>query len=92
MTIRKEMNRTNSLIIFASIMLGIFFVFNTTTMINVSAGEDKELSYYLPESSEYPTMNDYYSSEYNPDIYDRYYDNYESGYYEDRYGKPYYIE
>ena len=39
-------------------------------MINVSAGEDKELSYYPPESSEYPPMNDYYPSEYNPDIYE----------------------
>jgi hypothetical protein len=53
-------------------------------MINVSAVEDKELSYYPPESPEYPPMNDYYSSEYNPDTYDRYY--------EDRYGKPYYKE
>jgi hypothetical protein len=97
MTIRKEMSRTNSLTIFASIMLGIFFIFNTTTMINVSAVEDNELSYYPPESPEYPPMNDYYSSEYNPDTYDRYYedryyDNYESKYYEDRYGKPYYKE
>ena len=77
MTIHKEMNRTNSLIIFASILLGILLVFNTTMMINVSTAEDKELSYYPPESSEY-----------NPSIYD----NYESRYYEDRYGKPYYIE
>ena len=68
------MNRTNSLIIFASLLLGTFFVFNTTTMINVSAVEDKELSYYPPE--------------YNPAIYDKY----ESRYYEDRYGKSYYIE
>ncbi|HET8855905.1 MAG TPA: hypothetical protein VFM28_00095 [Nitrososphaeraceae archaeon] len=82
------MNRTNSLIIFASLLLGTFFVFNTTTMINVSAVEDKELSYYPPESPEYPVMNDYYPPEYNPAIYD----NYESRYYEDRYGKPYYIE
>lgn len=91
MTIHKEMNRTNSLIIFASILLGILLVFNTTMMINVSTAEDKELSYYPPESSDYSTMNDYYppeSSEYNPSIYD----NYESRYYEDRYGKPYYIE
>jgi hypothetical protein len=33
-------------------------------------------------------MNDYYPPEYNPAIYD----NYESRYYEDRYGKPYYID
>ena len=88
MNIQKEMNRTNSLIIFASILLAAFFVFNTTTMINVSATEDKELSYYPQESSEYPTMNDYYPPESNPAKND----NYESRYYEDRYGKPYYIE
>lgn len=81
MTIRKEMNRTNSLIIFASITLGTFLIFNTTTMINVSALEDKELSYYSPEASVH-----------NPDIYGEYEDNYEIEYYEDRYGKPYYIE
>jgi uncharacterized membrane protein SpoIIM required for sporulation len=88
MTVQKEMNRTNSLIIFASMLLSAFFVFNTTTMINVSATEDKELSNYPPESSEYLTMNDYYTPEPNPVKYD----NYESRYYEDRYGKPYYIE
>ena len=81
MTIRKEMNRTNSLIIFASITLGTFLLLNTTTMINVSALEDKELSYYSPEASVH-----------NPDMYDEYDDNYEIEYYEDRYGKPYYIE
>lgn len=81
MTILKEMNRTNSLIIFASITLGTFLIFNTTTMINVSALEDKELSYYSPEASVH-----------NPDIYGEYEDNYEIEYYEDRYGKPYYLE
>ena len=81
MTIRKEMNRTNSLIIFASITLGTFLLPNTTTMINVSALEDKELSYYSPEASVH-----------NPEMYDEYDDNYEIEYYEDRYGKPYYIE
>lgn len=81
MTIRKEMNRTNSLIIFASITLGTFLLLNTTTMINVSALDDKELSYYSPEASVH-----------NPDMYDEYDDNYEIEYYEDRYGKPYYIE
>ena len=81
MTVRKEMNRTNSLIIFASITLGTFLLLNTTTMINVSALEDKELSYYSPEASVH-----------NPEMYDEYDDNYEIEYYEDRYGKPYYIE
>jgi hypothetical protein len=81
MTLRKQMNRINSLIIFASITLGIFLIFNTTTMIDVSALEDKELSYYSPEPSEH-----------NPGTYDEYSDNYEIDYYEDRYGKPYYIE
>jgi hypothetical protein len=50
-------------------------------MIDVSALEDKELSYYSPEPSEH-----------NPGTYDEYSDNYEIDYYEDRYGKPYYIE
>ena len=81
MTVRKEMNRTNSLIIFASITLGTFLLLNTTTMINVSALEDKELSYYSPEAPEH-----------NPDMYGEYDNNYEIEYYEDRYGKPYYIE
>jgi hypothetical protein len=81
MTLRKEMNRTNAIIIFASITLGTFLIFNITTMINVSAFEDKELSYYPQEPSEY-----------NPDEYYEDYDNYEIEYYQDRYGKPYYIE
>ena len=81
MTIRIELNRTTILIIFASITLGTFLLFNTTTNINVSALEDKELSYYSPEASVY-----------NPDMYGEYDDNYEIEYYEDRYGKPYYIE
>ena len=81
MTIRIELNRTTILIIFASITLGTFLLFNTTTIINVSALEDKELSYYSPEASVH-----------NPDMYGEYDDNYEIEYYEDRYGKPYYIE
>lgn len=79
MIIRKKMDRTNTLIIFASVTLATFLIANTTTMIN--AFEDKEFSYYLEDSMEH-----------NPEIYDEYYDSYESGYYEDRYGKPYYIE
>jgi len=50
-------------------------------MINVSAFEDKEPSYYSSEVSEH-----------NSDIEGEYYDNHEIEYYEDRYGKPYYIE
>jgi hypothetical protein len=50
-------------------------------MINVSALGDKELSYYSPEAPVH-----------NPDMYGEYDDNYEIEYYEDRYGKPYYIE
>jgi hypothetical protein len=50
-------------------------------MINVSALEDKEPSYYSPETSVH-----------NPDKYDGYDKTYEIEYYEDRYGKPYYIE
>jgi hypothetical protein len=73
------MNRTNSLITFASITLTTLLVLNTIAMVNVSAIEDQE-SYSYPESKEY-----------TPQISNEYYDNYESGHYEDRYGKSYYI-
>jgi hypothetical protein len=75
------MNRTKSLIILVSITLATFIIsIATTTTINLSAVEDQELSY--PSES----------IEYNLEIYDQNYDDYESEYYEDRYGKPYYIE
>ncbi len=74
------MNRTNSLIIFVSITLTSFLIAiaTTTTTINTSAFEN---------SSYHPQL-----TEYTPEVYDQYYDNYESGHYEDRYGKSYYIE
>ena len=37
LTVYKEMNRTNSLIILASLTLGAFLVFNTAPIIDVSA-------------------------------------------------------
>jgi hypothetical protein len=91
------MNRTSSLIILAAIMLGTFLIFNTTTipMINVSAsgGDKEEQDYYYP-----PLMDGYDPSElpeYIPrESYgDGYYDQYESGYYEEQgYGIPYNIK
>ena len=74
------MNRTNSLIIFVSITLTTFLIpiaTTTTTTINTSAFEDSSYSQL---------------TEYIPEVYDQYNDNYESGHYEDRYGKTYYIE
>ena len=106
MILRKQMNRTNSLIILVAIILGTFLVFNITTipMINVSAsGEDQEEQeyYYPPEPEEYyypPLMDGYDPSElpeYIPrESYgDGSYDHYESGYYEEQgYGIPYDIK
>ena len=39
--VRKEMNRTNSLIILASITLGAFMVFPTAPLIDVSGYGDR---------------------------------------------------
>ena len=75
------MNRTKSLIILVSITLATFIIYNAaTTTINVSAVENEEISYHSE------------LIEFNPEIYDQSYNDYESGYYEDRYGKSYYIE
>ena len=97
MNLRKQMNRTSSLIILAAITLGTLLIFNTTTipMINVSAsgGDKEEQDYYYP-----PLMDGYDPSElpeYIPrESYgDGYYDQYESGYYEEQgYGIPYNIK
>jgi hypothetical protein len=91
------MNRTSSLIILAAITFGTLLIFNTTTipMINVSAsgGDKEEQNHYYP-----PLMDGYDPSElpeYIPrESYgDGYYDQYESGYYEEQgYGIPYNIK
>lgn len=83
------MNRTNSLLIFASITLSIYLVFNTLTTTSAFALENDEYTNY---PSEYSNENYYDESEYSSDSYDGYYDNYDTGLYEDRYGKIYYIE
>lgn len=75
------MNRTKTLIILVSITLATFIIYNAaTTTINVSAVENEEVSYHSE------------LIEFNPEIYAQSYDDYESSYYEDRYGKSYYIE
>ena len=98
------MNRTNSLIFFASITLGTILIFNNTLMtINVSAsGDKKERSYYpSPEREEYyyPPLIDGYDPSELPEYIpsesygNGYYDHYESGYYEEQgYGISYDIE
>ena len=88
----KEMNRTNSLIILASVTLGAFLVFNTTPLIDVSASGDRSAQDY-PPVQDYPPENGYNPDmQYNQGIYGEFSDQYESGYYEDHYGKPYKIK
>ena len=90
-----ELNRTNSLIMLASLTLGAFLIFNTALMIDVSAFVDEldspaqnyvSLSEYPLPGSFSPPLQD------NQDIYGEYSDQYESGYFEDHYGKPYEIK
>ena len=90
--VRKEMNRTNSLIILASITLGAFMVFPTTPLIDVSGYGDRLAPDY-PPVEDYPPENAFHPDKhYNQDIYGEFSDQYESGYYEDHYGKPYSIK
>ena len=84
--VRKEMNRTNLLIILASITLGAFLVFKTAPLIDVSGSGDWLAQDYPPENAFNPDM------QYNQDRYGEFSDQYESGYYEDHYGKPYKIK
>ena len=92
LTVYKEMNRTNSLIILASLTLGAILVFHNAPLIDVSASGDRSEHYY-PPTQDYPPANAYNSDmQYNQDRYGGYSDQYESGYYEDHYGKPYKIE
>ena len=82
----QKMNRTNSLIILTSITLGALLVLNTYPSTKVLASEESSEPYYPPENG--------YSSDrrYNQDRYGEFSDQYESGYYEDHYGKPYIIK
>ena len=85
------MNRINSLIILASITLGGFLVLNTSPLMKVLALEERSEHYY-PPAQDYPPENGYNSDmQYNQDRYGGFSDQYESGYYEDHYGKPYKI-
>jgi len=64
-------------------------VFNTLAATNVFAIASDEYNNYPSENS---SENYYDKSENSHNSYDGYYDDYENGYYEDRYGKLYYIE
>jgi hypothetical protein len=89
----QKMNRINSLviIIITSITLGAFLVFNTYPLMNVLASEERSEHYY-PPAQDYQPENGYNSDiQYNQERYGEFSDQYESGYYEDHYGKPYKI-
>ncbi len=89
----QKMNRINSLIILTSITLGAILVFNTYPSLKVLAfGEKSEQDY--PQEQDYPSTGNGYNSDmqYNQDRYGELSDQYETGYYEDHYGKPYKIK
>jgi hypothetical protein len=90
-----ELNRINSLIILASLTLGALLIFNTAPTIDVSAlinELDSPAQNYVT-FSEYPLPGSFSPPlQDNQDIYGDYSDQYESGYFEDHYGKPYEIE
>jgi hypothetical protein len=89
----KKMNRINSLIILTSITLGALLVFNTYPSMKVLAFGEKSEHYY-PQEQDYPQAENGYNSDmpYNQDRYGALSDQYETGYYEDHYGKPYNIK
>ena len=64
-------------------------VFNTLDTTSAFALENNE---YTNTPPEYSDESYYDESEYSSNFYGGYYDNYESGLYEDRYGKIYLIE
>ena len=87
------MNRTYSLIILAASILGALFSISMYSANDVYASGDKSTK---DNHGEYCQSRGYDDREYDNEGYDNgekhsgYYDQYESGYYEDRYGKPYY--
>jgi hypothetical protein len=88
----QKMNRTNSLIILTSITLEALLVLNTYPSTKVLASEESSEPYY-PRPQDYPPENSYNSdTQYNQDRYGELSDQYETGYYEDHYGKPYKIK
>ena len=87
------MNRTYSLIILAASILGALFSISMYSANDVYASGDKSRK---DNHGEYCQSRGYDDRGYDNEGYDNgekhsgYYDQYESGYYEDRYGKPYY--
>jgi hypothetical protein len=101
LTLYKKMNRTNSLIILASLTLGAFLVFHTAPIFDVSGvgdgsgplGQDYQQEQDYPSLSDYPLAGSFSPPiQDNEDMYGDYSDQYESGYFEDHYGKPYEIK
>ena len=95
----QKMNRKNSLIILTSITLGALLVFNTYPSMKVLALGEKSEHYYpaeqdYPQEQDYPPAGNGYNldMQYNQDRYGELSDQYETGYYEDHYGKPYKIK
>jgi hypothetical protein len=89
----QKMNRINSLIILTSITLGALLLFNTYPSMKLLAfGEKSEQDY--PQEQDYLQEENNYNSDmpYNQDRYGALSDQYETGYYEDHYGKPYNIK
>ena len=86
------MNITHSLLTLASITLTALLVLNTYPSMKVLAfGERSE--HYYPPSQDYSPYNGYNSDiQYHQDIYGELSDQYETGYYEDHYVKPYNIK
>jgi len=92
------MNRTYSLIILAASTLGAFFSISMYSASDVYASGDKSTKDNFDECCPCRGYDDreYNNEEYDNEGYDNgekhsgYYDQYESGYFEDRYGKPYY--
>ena len=97
------MNRTYSLIILAASILGALFSISMYSANDVYASGDKSTKDNHGECCQSRGYDDreydnegYDNEGYDNEGYDNgekhsgYYDQYESGYYEDRYGQPYY--
>ena len=87
------MNRTYSLIFLAASILGALFSISLYSANDVYASGDKSTQDNHGECCQSRGYDDrgYDNEGYdNGEKHSGYYDQYESGYYEDRYGKPYY--
>lgn len=86
------MSITHSIITLVSITLALLLVLNTYPSMKMLAFGDKSEHYY-PPAQDYPANDGYNSgTQYHQDIYGELIDQYETGYYEDHYGKPYKIK